>query len=132
MREVTNIEPSFCGLCRNYAASAYLVCAIHPVGPPVEPCPDYDPWTVEQWEPEGAAYYNGELILQPPARSQAEQLAILDSHPLFTGTCPHCGYEFDVNNPPPGWECPECRTEGQFTASRNSFQINWAPEILAE
>ncbi len=28
----------------------------------------------EQWEPEGASYYNGELILQPKQRTREEQL----------------------------------------------------------
>ena len=46
----------------------------------------------ELWEPEGAAYYNGELILQPPQRwTREEQLWLLDNHPMFTGKCPQCG-----------------------------------------
>lgn len=45
----------------------------------------------ELWEPEGASYYAGELILQPQQRwTQAEQLELLDTHPMFTGKCPAC------------------------------------------
>jgi hypothetical protein len=41
------------------------------------------------WEPEGASYYNGELILQPQqCWTLKEQLELLDTHPLFTGKCP--------------------------------------------
>jgi len=54
----------------------------------------------ELWEPEGARYidgeliiersfYNGEEIVQPRQRwTKAEQLELLDTHPLFTGNCP--------------------------------------------
>ena len=50
----------------------------------------------EQWEPEGASYYNGELILQPKhQRTRAEQLWLLEHHPMFTGRCPSCGSIFD-------------------------------------
>ena len=49
----------------------------------------------EQWEPEGATYYNGELILQPKQqRTTEEQLWLLDNHPLFTSVCPQCKYHF--------------------------------------
>ena len=50
----------------------------------------------EQWEPEGATYYNGELILQPKQqRTSEEQLWLLGNHPLFTGICPQCGASFE-------------------------------------
>ena len=65
----------------------------------------------ELWEPEGASYYNGELILQPQQRwTQEEQLELLDTHPLFTGKCPQCGYQFerDYTACCVHWNCPEC------------------------
>lgn len=41
------------------------------------------------WEPEGASYYAGELILQPQVRwTREEQLDLLDTHPIFTGIYP--------------------------------------------
>jgi len=62
------------------------------------------------WEPEGASYYAGELILQPKQRwTREEQLELLDSHPIFTGYCPECGYKFSSVNPPQvHWDCPSC------------------------
>ncbi|MEH2405323.1 hypothetical protein [Nostoc sp.] len=64
----------------------------------------------EQWQPEGASYYNGELILQPQqGRTQQQQLELLDTHPLFTGKCPQCNYEFDRDwSARVHWDCPEC------------------------
>ena len=61
-------------------------------------------------EPEGASYYNGELILQPHQRwTREEQLKLIDGHPLFTGKCPRCDYQFPRDNPPEvHWDCPEC------------------------
>ena len=66
-----------CSRCLLYARNPYLVCAVHPTGPNTNTCidfrenPDADP--DELWEPEGASYYNGELILQP--RQQWTRLA---------------------------------------------------------
>jgi hypothetical protein len=64
----------------------------------------------ELWEPEGASYYAGELILQPKQRwTKEEQLDLLDTHPMFTGCCPECGYKFLSDNPPQvHWDCPNC------------------------
>ena len=43
---------------------------------------DSDP-DEELWEPEGASYYAGELILQPKQRwTREEQLELLDAPPL--------------------------------------------------
>jgi hypothetical protein len=58
-----------CDRCLLYARNPYLVCAVHPTGPNTNTCPDFrenpDAQPEELWEPEGASYYNGELILQP-------------------------------------------------------------------
>ncbi|WP_225225970.1 hypothetical protein [Komarekiella delphini-convector] len=66
----------------------------------------------EQWEPEGASYYNRELIVQPQQRwTREEQLELIDWHPMFTGKCPQCGYEFDRDwSARVHWDCPnsEC------------------------
>lgn len=61
------------------------------------------------WEPEGASYYAGELILQPQERwTREEQLDLLDTHPMFTGRCPACNRQFpQYNRPPVHWAC-EC------------------------
>ena len=63
----------------------------------------------EQWEPEGATYYNGELILQPKQKTRGEQLWLLDNHPLFTGVCPQCKYHFPQTNfHVVHFDCPSC------------------------
>jgi len=57
--------------CLLYARNPYLVCAVHPTGSDTDTCPDFqenpNAEPDELWEPEGASYYNGELILQRPA-----------------------------------------------------------------
>lgn len=64
----------------------------------------------ELWEPEGVPYYAGELILQPQQRwTREEQLDLLDTHPIFTGRYPECGYKFSRDNPPQvHWDCLNC------------------------
>ena len=72
------------------------------------PIPD-DPHG-EQWQPEGASYYDDELILDPVQRLSLEQrLEMLDVHPLFTGRCPNC--ERPVARSPDSqihWDCGHC------------------------
>ncbi len=54
------------------------------------------------------SFYNGEEIVQPRQRwTSDEQLWLLDNHPLFTGVCPECGYQF--SHPERSlvhWDCP--------------------------
>ena len=103
-----------CDRCILYARDPHLVCAVHPTGPNTNTCIDFreDPNAepVELWEPEGASYYNGELILQPPQRWTLEQqLELLDTHPLFTGRCPQCEMTYPkYETPPVHWDCSEC------------------------
>jgi hypothetical protein len=69
----------------------HLVCGIHPSGPSESPCPDFAE-VAEDCMPLGAAYYDGELVLQPEHYLTTEQrLEILNTHPFFTGVCPNCG-----------------------------------------
>ena len=60
-----------CDRCLLFARNPHLVCAVHPTGPHTDTCPDFqenpNAPLEELWEPEGATYYNGELILQRPA-----------------------------------------------------------------
>lgn len=86
------------------------MCVIHPNGPTQEPCPDFEASnSEEQWQPEGAAYYNGELIYQPPELSYEEKLEMLDWHPLFTGRCPNCEMPlFQIDEPGIHWDCEQC------------------------
>lgn len=113
-----------CDRCRLCAHEPFLVCAVHPYEPEGDTCPDpelegkrfedflclesqqrdnerytnpYDLESAEElWEPAGASYYNGELIVQPHQRwTREEMMGLLDWHPMFTGRCPRCGAEFD-------------------------------------
>ncbi len=70
----------------------------------LEDTDNYDPFSnplslnsgEEQWQPQEASYYNGELILQPKhQRTREEQLWLLEHHPMFTGRCPSCGAIFN-------------------------------------
>ena len=93
-----------CDRCQLCAHSPYVVCADHPEGVEEDSCPDFrlatraaanpdDPlaWYGDSWQPAGASYYGGELILDPVQRLSLEQrLELLDVHPLFTGRCPNC------------------------------------------
>ncbi len=88
----------------------------------------------EQWQPEGAffvngdlvidrdndngaslgehrSFYNGEEIVQPRFTrwTREEQLELLDYHPMFTGRCPECGSEFARDyRALMHWDCPHC------------------------
>jgi len=122
-----------CYSCLLYAHDHHLICAVHPAGPEGDSCLDFrlDPHLdrrfkdflglqsqteveddldadEEQWQPEGATYYNGELILQPQQHwTPEEQLELLDYHPLFTGCCPQCERLFPRSEKPPvHWDCP--------------------------
>jgi hypothetical protein len=102
-----------CDRCLLYSHDPHIVCAVHPAGPQGDSCLDFreDPNAepVELWEPEGASYYNGELIVQPQQRwTPEEQLELLDWHPMFTGKCPQCGASFDRDyTARVHWDC-EC------------------------
>ena len=103
-----------CDRCLLYARNPYLVCAVHPTGPNDDTCPDFredfNTASEELWEPEGASYYNGELILQPRQRwTPEQQLELLDTHPLFTGRCPQCELPFPkYETSPIHWDCSAC------------------------
>ncbi|QIR41745.1 hydrogenase maturation nickel metallochaperone HypA (plasmid) [Tolypothrix sp. PCC 7910] len=117
-----------CDRCLFCAHDPYIVCAVHPGGPASDTCLDFreDPELEgkqfvdflgigesneqDQWQPEGASYYNGELIVQPEQRwTQEEQLELIELHPMFTGKCPQCGYEFNRDwSARVHWDCPEC------------------------
>ena len=52
-------------------------------------------------------YYGNYLVHKVDNKlDKKRQLWLLDNHPLFTGICSNCGYEYDkhTNN----WTCPEC------------------------
>ncbi|MEP0858855.1 hypothetical protein [Trichocoleus sp. DQ-U1] len=104
-----------CDRCLLYSHDPHLVCAIHPGGIESDRCLDFrenpNAEPEELWQPEGATYYNGELILQPKQRwTPEEQLEMLDYHPMFTGRCPQCEMPFDMKKTPPvHWDCPHCR-----------------------
>jgi hypothetical protein len=114
-----------CDRCQFYAHSNYTVCAIHPSGVHEEKCLDFReaPNTESEglWEPEGARYIDDEFVLErsyyngeeipPPLRQLTleQQWQVLETHPLFTGHCPGCGYQvpshvIELIH----FDCPEC------------------------
>jgi hypothetical protein len=102
-----------CDRCLFYAHDPHLVCTNHPGGVRGVACSDLesDPTAEpeELWEPEGASYYNGELIVTPEQRwTRLEQLALLDSHPMFTGRCPKCETGIVSNTSRVHWDCGHC------------------------
>ncbi len=132
-----------CAHCLFFSRDYHLICAIHPLGPLGDTCPDFeaDPELegkgfedflgllenaepdAEQWEPLGARYmggqlvierersfYNGEEIVQQQQRwTREQQMELLDTHPLFTGVCPQCRYQFERDYiARVHWDCPEC------------------------
>ncbi len=113
-----------CDRCLLYANNPFLVCAVHPEGVNSDSCLDFrlDPKAeAELWQPLGARYmgdelviervtYNGEEIIQPQQLwTQQQQLELIDTHPLFTGKCPQCGYEFERDyTARVHWDCPDC------------------------
>ncbi|MEG3883557.1 hypothetical protein QT971_05005 [Microcoleus sp. herbarium19] len=104
--------------CLLFARNPHLVCAVHPAGPNSNTCIDFreDPnaTSEELWEPEGASYYNGELILQPRQyRTPEELLQLVDTHPLFIGRCPRCEHPFPKYEiSPVHWDCIHCGWDG--------------------
>lgn len=83
--------------------------------------PDAEP--EELWEPEGARFVNGELIVERDRSfyngkeiiqirqrwTREEQMELLDWHPLFTGRCPQCGAAMERDyRALVHWDCPAC------------------------
>ena len=63
-----------------------------------------------QWEPNGASYYAGDLIIEGvPSVTRARKLEMLARHPLFTGRCPECEGMISTMEPPQiHWDCQRC------------------------
>jgi hypothetical protein len=100
-------ECHHCQLFSGHLSDEFLVCGIHPSGPAETPCLDFAE-VVEQWEPLGGGYYDGELVLQPAHYlTKTERLEILNTHPFFTGVCPRCG-EAITGEGLVHYDCPSC------------------------
>ena len=103
-----------CSRCLLWAHNPYLVCGVHPTGPNTNTCIDFqenpNAEAEELWEPEGASYYNGELILQlRQGWTLEQQLELLDTNPLFTGRSPQCEMTYPQDETPPvHWDCSAC------------------------
>lgn len=104
-----------CHRCQYFLNSPHLVCAVNPRGPASETCDDFEAIAPVEAAPErqplGGGYYKGDWIPQPfPTLTEAEQLALLDEHPLFTGRCPNC--EMPMAESVEGrWACGHCDWE---------------------
>jgi len=105
---------SQCDRCTFNTRNPHLPCAVHPCKIVDAQCPDFELDTSlpvgEWWEPEGASYYAGELVIEPTQRWTREQkLALLDWHPMFTGRCPDCERTLMQTHPARVyWDCQEC------------------------
>ena len=102
-----------CSRCLFYSHNPHIICSVHPSGVIGDNCIDFreDPngETEELWQPDGATYYNGQLIVQPPPITPERQLELLEWHPIFTGKCPRCSFEFDRDyGSRVHWDCAEC------------------------
>ncbi|MBW4445014.1 MAG: hypothetical protein KME10_28255 [Plectolyngbya sp. WJT66-NPBG17] len=56
------------------------------------------------------SYYAGELVPNPVQRwTREQQIALLDSHPMFTGRCSNCEQPMLQTHPARGhWNCEHC------------------------
>ena len=52
--------------------------------------------------------------------SKEKQLWLLNNHPIFTGKCANCGYDYgnykvlDIDVKSSHWDCPECGVSYQW------------------
>ncbi len=60
-------------------------------------------------------YYGDDLVKKVENKpNQEKQLWFLDNHPIFTGVCPNCGYDYgnlkvlDIDEKSSHWNCPSC------------------------
>ena len=107
-------DPHFssqCDRCTFNTRNPHLPCAVHPYKIVDARCPDFeaDPSlpAMEVWEPEGASYCAGELVIEPIQRWTREQkIALLDWHPMFTGRCRDCELSLMQTHPARvHWDC---------------------------
>ncbi|MGC1217097.1 MAG: hypothetical protein WA783_17290 [Phormidesmis sp.] len=104
-----------CNRCQSFLHSPYLVCAVNPCGPTGSTCEDFSATAqaaiVTNRQSLGGGYYAGDWIPQPfPTLTVADQLALLDWHPQFTGRCPNC--ETPIASALEGqWKCGHCEWE---------------------
>lgn len=109
-----------CDRCLSYAHSSYLVCAIHPTGPDLDSCPDFQVDEVQEpeelWSPAGYTYVNDQLLKLPviyeqdfqPRLTRAQQYEVFMNHPIFTGMCPQCRTSYPPNAERVHWDCDAC------------------------
>jgi hypothetical protein len=97
-----------CGNFSGHEGEGYLVCAMHPSGPEVTPCPDFN-FVEDDWFLFEAVCVDGELVLAQAELPEAcdRNIAIM-LHPSITGCCPECGNEFDRLPSPLYWDCDHC------------------------
>jgi rubrerythrin len=54
-------------------------------------------------------YYGNYLVRKVENKpSKKRQLWILNNHPVFTGVCSNCGFQYEKNTN--NWTCPQCGT----------------------
>jgi transposase-like protein len=60
-------------------------------------------------------YYGNHLVNNVQNKPEREkQLWLLNNHPIFTGVCPNCGYDYgtlkilDIDEKSQHWNCPSC------------------------
>jgi hypothetical protein len=103
-----------CDRCLLYARNPHLVCAVHPAGPNTITCIDFrenpDAEPEELWEPEGASYYNGALILQRPAAvdTRTTVRTFGRAPTVYRPVSPVLASVPQIRNTPVYWDCAEC------------------------
>lgn len=94
-----------CHTCAHYAPQTGLVCALHPTGQAHGYCADHQPGDPKDFDPQPPGEEPGGVALGSEVAIDRQYL--LDSHPFFTGRCPHC--EMPIADPSPKhWHCPAC------------------------
>ncbi|MBD2103759.1 hypothetical protein [Leptolyngbya sp. FACHB-261] len=102
-----------CALCLFNTGNPFLFCSVHPQGLTENTCLDFRPDPGLPVEPGSGKFEEeqdeGELMGCEDHWAQVQKLERLNSHPMFTGQCPDCGYEFSpVMHPDVYWDCLEC------------------------
>ena len=103
--DLLNPDNPYSWLCRQCYLARAGPCPLHPGGPQGQ-CLDFRlAPTAQPDHPTQLSTYAGEVIMDP-SKDIHQQLALLNTHPLFTGRCPTC--EMPITVFQVHWDCQHC------------------------